>query len=111
MLRYVRNRMVREVFKDLRERLKSEDLLPDEYFELSFGITDGDREFPRYRGLACYPVTGSSEGHYIHVDALVLREDLHPAVLECVPVFLGKTFQGFDFAARVAAACAKYLGA
>jgi len=114
-LRHVRNRTIREVYEDLVSRLKAEDLLPDEYFNISsYEVVSwkrGDLEFPRYRAIACFPVTGASEGHYIHVGALVERTDVKPPLVEFVPVFMGKTFQGFEFAAAVVAACAKHLGA
>lgn len=58
--------------------------------------------------VACYPVTGKSEGYYIHVATIgpghETGEEKHTIV------FLGKTFQGFDFAARVANECARALG-
>jgi hypothetical protein len=109
-VRFVGNRTVREIVDELTERLKKDDRYPDEYFHCSGDFMFNDKkEFPRYRWIACYPVLGTNEGHFIHIDALVFREDL--GVLQCVPVFLGKTFQGFDFAARVATACAKHLGA
>lgn len=101
-LRYVRNRTVGEVWKELGERLQQEDLFPDEHMGMA-ASANGRSEFPAYRFLACYPVTGGSEGHYIHVDAVKEGKN--------APVFLGKTFQGMDFAAAVAAACARHLGA
>ena len=55
-------------------------------------------------GLACYAVTGGSEGHYVHVDALMkggARESL----------LIGKTFGGMAEAQAVAARCAVLLGA
>lgn len=114
-LRHVRNRTIKEVYDDLVSRLKAEDLLPDEYFSISsYDVVSwkrGDLEFPRFRFIACFPVTGASEGHYIHVGVLVERTDVKPPLVELVPIFIGKTFQGFDFAAAVAAACAKHLGA
>lgn len=112
-LKYAGNRTVVEVFTELKKRLEHDGLLPDEYFCISGDYRrDGDKPFPeRHRWIACYPVTGDNEGHYIHVDALVPREKDGEHYLESVPVFLGKTFQGFDFAAKVAAACAKHLGA
>ena len=102
LVRRVHNRTVGEVWQDLKDRLEKEGLLPDEYMGVA-ASANGAREFPRYRFLACYPVTGGNEGHYIHVD--VLKDGKN------IPIFLGKTFQGMDFAAVVAAACARHLGA
>lgn len=113
-LRYAGNRTVGEVFKELQERLKDEGLLPEEYFDLvydSVAWPKPEAEFPRCRVIACYPVTGRSEGHYIHIDALVARHGKDSFLIEAVPLFLGKTFQGFEFAAAVANACARHLGA
>ncbi|MDI6907907.1 MAG: hypothetical protein QMC81_10560 [Thermoanaerobacterales bacterium] len=114
-VRHIGNRPVGEVFSELKERLKAENLLPEESFHIvyldSFIRPKYEAEFPRYRWLACYAVTGTSEGHYIRVDALVLRPDLDPPICQAEPVFLGKTFKGLDFAQAVAAACARHLGA
>lgn len=113
-VRYSGNRPVGEVFTELKERLKAENLLPDEYFDLVYPDVVKPKlelEFPRYRWIACYAVTGDSEGHYIHVDAVVPRTDLDSPIYQIVMVFLGKTFQDLDFALVVAAACARHLGA
>lgn len=120
-LKYAGNRTKREVFTELKDRLEQDGLSPDEYFLISgdLSIVDNGKEpFPEgYRWIACYPVTGRSEGHYIHVDVMVSHErhrdpfSLPETYEERNLVFLGKTFKGFDFAARVAAACAKHLGA
>lgn len=60
--------------------------------------------FPKdYRWIACFPVTGGSEGHYIHVD-LILQDDKR------LNVFLGKTFQGLGHAIEIAAKLARLMG-
>jgi len=61
-----------------------------------------------WRWIACYPVTGGSEGHYVHVEFIV---DNGKAGLEHVRLALGKTFKGFDHAAEMARRCARLLGA
>jgi hypothetical protein len=53
--------------------------------------------------LACFAVTGGSEGHYIHVELLAGEER--------IPLFVGKTFEGMPHAWKVAMACAEALGA
>lgn len=111
---YTGNISIKEVYKQLKERLEKDGLLPDEYFSISCSYDyKEDAPFPdNYRWIACYAVTGGSEGHYIHVDILAPLE-LSPikTIRESKLIYLGKTFQGFDFAARVAVACAKHLGA
>lgn len=113
-VRFAGTRPVGEVFKELKQRLEAEGLLPEEYFCLEYPEPlkpKAEAPFPEFRRLACYAVTGANEGHYVHVDALVsCYEEVLP-FLQVVPVFLGKTFQGLDFACRVAAACARHLGA
>ncbi|MEW6041646.1 MAG: hypothetical protein AB1633_09005 [Elusimicrobiota bacterium] len=110
-IRYVGNRPVREILEELKDRLKEEDCYPDRSFDTAglFIDDNGKNPFPDYSRIACFPVTGDSEGHNIHVDVIAYNEELKTTVTQ--PVFLGKTFQGIDFACKVANACAKHLGA
>ena len=113
-LKYAGTRPVGEVYRELEQRLEAEGLLPDEYFDLVYPDLikkDPSAPFPEYRRLACYAVTGDSEGYYVHVDAIIADRNVYPPSVRLVPVFLGKTFQGMDFAYRAAAACARHLGA
>jgi hypothetical protein len=76
------------------------------------GQKGNEIEWPeRARGVACYAVTGGSEGHYVHVD--VTLPDHHPEVgcRSVLPVFLCKTFQGMAHAQKMAAKLAELLGA
>ena len=57
----------------------------------------------RARWVACYAVTGTSEGHYVHVDGIA--EDGRHAL------FLGKTFEGMQSACCAASVLAMLLGA
>jgi hypothetical protein len=63
-----------EVCKQLNEKLKALDIAPDEYgFDLWNdwdNKNDEGKEFPVWRWIACYPVTGTSEGHYMHIDVI-----------------------------------------
>jgi hypothetical protein len=86
----------------------------DEYFSRD---EDQDSLVPHdYRWIACYPVTGSNEGHYIHV-AFVVPPDgdvrVRPGELNVRMVRLatGKTFRGMAHAAEIARRCAVFLGA
>ncbi len=71
--------------------------LVDEYFSDVTQHEDGaPRMWPtEYTWLACYPVTGGSEGHYVHVD--VIYRDNSRRLL-----FLVKTFKGIEHAWKIA---------
>ena len=87
----------------------------DEYFSLSkdYPRGAGDKPIRPFWRVACFAVTGGSEGHYIHVGAYgsdkpswestdkdALYEDW----------FIGKTFRGMGHAYRIAHRCAELLG-
>jgi len=117
----VEGRSIKEIGAELCAALRKDpqhgDLI-DEYFSISISITynSSTESVPGHRlnltsiwptdthWIACYAVTGNSEGHYIHVDLIRTGEtrDL---------VFLGKTFQGMQHAQLIAAKCAELLGA
>lgn len=78
--------------------------LVDEYFTVACGVNT-QAEWPAdVRWVACFPVTGGNEGHYVHVE--VVLSDGSRKLL-----FLGKTFKGMAHAAKIAARCAVALGA
>ncbi len=108
----------------------------DEYFS----GPDAPREPVPHRmaWVCCYPVTGGSEGHYVHVDFLCRVEQVkvrnpdpnapyrsfhvlakvptpatfgEPVLLSHVRLALGKTFRGWDHACAIANRCARLLGA
>ncbi len=99
-------RPLRDIFVELRAELGG---MIDEYFDIypevwrqGFG---GVLQWPdNIKWIACYAVTGGSEGHYIHVD-LIDREGRRTLT------FLGKTFQGMAHAQAIANRCAELLGA
>jgi hypothetical protein len=100
---------VADVCTKLRAVLQAEDLI-DEYFSLSI-VTD--ETFwslnERYRWIACYAVTGGSEGHYIHVDLISgYGEDWTGKALHLIT---GKTFLGLAHALKIANRCAELLRA
>ena len=86
-----------------REPEKSEGLL-DEYFSLvcrwDVDVTSSWPE--RYRWIACYPVTGDSEGHYVHIDIIYHDQSRQMFVL-------AKTFQGMNHAWQIARRVAELL--
>jgi hypothetical protein len=86
----------------------------DEYFH---GPHDSERHKPvphDFRWIACYPVTGASEGHYVHVEFVCPAghrvADGEPNG-RVVRLALGKTFRGLAHAAEMARRCAVLLGA
>ncbi|SFH20695.1 hypothetical protein SAMN05660649_04238 [Desulfotomaculum arcticum] len=98
----IENKTIGEVLKELEKRLKSEDCYPEEYFD-TLPSVDPEQKFPEYSWLVCYPSTGY-EGHYILIEVANVDE------IRKVALF-GVTYQGFEFAAKAALACAKHLGA
>ena len=64
-----------------------------------------------YQWVACYAVTGNSEGHYIHVDVVLNGYTMPQERTTVQHIALGKTFCGWDVACLVAAACSKLLDA
>ena len=100
---------IEEIARTLRAEL--EPLYPDvDYCSLSpdvnYSKPAGRAHQPigRYRWIACYAVTGGSEGHYVHVDR-IWCEDYKPAQHE--GLLLVKTFGGYAQACEIAA----YIGA
>lgn len=98
---------IRQLYEALRPELeKLDDAF--EYFSISTKHTDTAREHEpigRYRWIACYAVTGGSEGHYIHVDRIYEAEP-YARQFTYEPIFLAKTFGGYERACQIAA----YLG-
>jgi hypothetical protein len=79
----------------------------DEYFHGPFK-DDARQPVPfGYRWVACWPVTGASEGHYVHIHFVVPEGES----CKLVRLALGKTFRGMDHAAEIAGRCAILLGA
>ena len=101
MLRYVGNRPAREVYQDLVAALGT--IHDDcEYSSLGHPFQYGGLvEVPRYRRIAVFPVTGGSEGHYVHVDLFVASEE-NLAQTVVVPLMLVKTFGGMAHARTIA---------
>jgi hypothetical protein len=101
-------RPLRDVICELNKRLEAEGLLPDEYAFGSGGLRDSAAKFPKkWQFIACFAVTGGSEGHYVHIH--VMRPDGEEGRQACIS--FAKTFRGMEFAQRCAAACARHLGA
>lgn len=69
-IRYVRQRKAMEVFRDLEDYLKQENLYPDEYFLLNEEYRK-DSFFPQAKDIICYAQWGGSEGVYLEVELVV----------------------------------------
>ena len=99
---------VAKVFRKVKTVLNREGLI-DEYFSLSERET-GNKIFSQLQGfIACYPVTGGSEGHYIHVDVVQYPNNQLPDG-RVVHLITGKTFLGMEHAAKIAMRCIELLG-
>ena len=61
---------------------------------------------PRWSWLAVYTVTGTSEGHYVHIDLIGCPGDSQVEHMAMV-----KTFSGWDKASLIAQAAGRLLGA
>jgi hypothetical protein len=98
---------VADVCRRLRAVLDEENLI-DEYFSVS---DSPDQPFcmllESYRWIACYVVTGGSEGHYVHVD-LIGGYD-HDWSGKTLHLITGKTFLGLAHAQKIANRCAELL--
>jgi len=112
-LKLIRSKTVGEVFAEITATLDRDEwgyvTTPgwDEYFNIS---GDADRPFPQGR-LVVFPVTGGSEGHYIHVEVLdTIDEKGWVPERNHELVYLGKTFQGWDAAWTAAKDLAARLG-
>lgn len=86
-----------------------------DYFELSIEAKYQnparlDQPIGRYRWIACYAVTGGSEGHYVHIDRLYLEKE-YDREYQREPIMLIKTFGGYAQACAIAALIGERLGA
>lgn len=106
-LMYDRSKTYGEVREELRERLEAEGMIDE---GLSTTVKPEIRVPHPYRWIACFAVTGTNEGHYVHVEIFQSGVDEHHKHTGEL-VFLTKTFGGFERAQAIASACARHLGA
>ncbi|MEA1050511.1 hypothetical protein U5801_11915 [Lamprobacter modestohalophilus] len=94
---------VEEVKAQCDEALNKAGLLEElDYFSIASLDARGDKPWPRARWVACFPVVGGSEGHYIHVEAIALMGDPGQTQTgERQLVLIGKTFLGLEHALAV----------
>jgi hypothetical protein len=98
---------VTDVYRKLRDILEAEGLI-DEYFSLSI-VTDQTfwKLQENCRWIACYAVTGGSEGHYVHVDLISGYDQNWTG--KAHHLITGKTFLGLAHALKIANRCAELL--
>lgn len=73
---YAGQRKLEEVFDELTEILKEEELYPPEYFLLSGDYSRQNGQFfPKIHDMYCYARWGSNEGIYIHIDIYTCDEN------------------------------------
>lgn len=101
-----RRRTIEEVYEDLRRILGRYPAGAEESFSIfpPLGWAKPSPEWPKGR-IACFAVTGSNEGHYVHVEVHPSSEGTRELVL------IGKTFQGADAAWALARRLADLLEA
>ena len=73
-LRYVGQRKAEEVFNELSQYLKEENIYPDEYFLLNHRFHSGVL-IPHVEDFICYAQWGGSEGIYLEVEFVVEKSD------------------------------------
>lgn len=98
--RLARTKTIGEVYQEIRDVVGEFPEGCNEYFSVS-PMLPADTLWPEGR-ITVYPVTGDSEGHYIHVDVNGSRG-------EHQMIFLGKTFDGWDAAWSFAKKLAELL--
>lgn len=122
-LRKTRDRTYQEVYEEIEGRLEAlaegdETRNASICFEYccpgwhpSWSKNDKPIPTDELRWVACYAVTGGSEGHYIHVDLIVLH-DFNGRDLRVVHhLAMIKTFMGMKHARHIAGVCADMLDA
>ncbi|MCD5401135.1 hypothetical protein LR013_00870 [candidate division NPL-UPA2 bacterium] len=97
---------IKEVYWELRERLEKDSLIPEQYFTIlslegKDNFCEENEKFPKGQ-IICYSATGTNEGHLACVGVFDKENKFKH-------LFTGKTFQGKEFAAKVAMACAIHL--
>ena len=74
MHQYVGQRKTQEVFKELEDLLKEENLYPEEYFHMTHGFEEKYPLFPRMLDCFCYANWGGNEGVYLDIELLIENE-------------------------------------
>lgn len=102
----------REALKMLSQQLKKERLGEEGLYIFDYQEQRAvlDKTFWNWRWISCYVVTGSCEGHYVHIE---VRRRLFSKTDEEETHLLSsvKTFMGRKRAYKIALRCAELLGA
>jgi hypothetical protein len=97
VLGYVRNVVPKSLVKVtdnfITPELKKAGIDLDEYDYFQVSSSTRNASWPIDTRIACFAVTGGSEGHYIHVESM--------SDGKCNCLILGKTFNGFDHALKL----------
>jgi len=101
---------VESVYRQIEERLRDAGMI-DEYFSLDYDVKRRPNEpWPASAlWVVAFPVVGGSEGHYIHVEALWSPDGPSDLYGKRRLLMLGKTFQGWDHAWKMAMFIAQLL--
>ena len=96
-VRCVGQRKAEEVFNELSQYLKDNDIYPDEYFLLNRQFANGAL-LPKIADVMCYAQWGGSEGVYLEVDFLAWDENehLYKQINFATGKTLGETNEDFD---------------
>lgn len=96
-IRYVGQRKAEDVFNELTEYLKKEEIYPDEYFLLGRQFENGS-VIPRVEDVICYAQWGGSEGVYLEVEFVIQKENdkSYKRVNFATGKTLGETGEDFD---------------
>lgn len=98
-VQYVGQRKVSDVFQDLENFLREENIYPDEYFLLNHDFDDNlDLEMPHVEDVICYAQWGGSEGVYLEVELSVKHstENRYTRVIFASGKTLGESNEDFD---------------
>ncbi len=110
-----------ELCRRLRIRIEALDRETDSRYSLDYVSAYPLSEYEKqkrpirfgYRWVIVWPVTGGSEGHYIHVEAVYQYDEQHNPLPENqhVPLAMIKIFGGWEAAADLAGKIGRWLGA
>jgi len=101
-------RPIDTVLAEVNARIKADEVEFDESDFHSMLHYEKVTEWPPAWRTLVYPVTGGSEGHYVHIAGLL---DIASAgARPYVTIALCKTFRGWEHAVKIAEAAGRHLG-